>query len=174
MVRAARRCKGRRWRDTVGFVFVGEDVNAEGCESSPTGSGSGKDLEFGEDEADAAYDVVGGGLVGGEGKKLHGKVAGVGTEDKTAFVEVDEAEQERGAAADSVERGLVRAIRREGVVVTVEDGDGSWCEERVHGGGLLCVGTDGEEALPVRIFGGRASAVVVEARGGDVDGFDDG
>ena len=48
-------------------------------------------LEFGEDEADAAYDVVGWGFVGGEGEELDGEVAGVGAEDETAFVEVDEA-----------------------------------------------------------------------------------
>ena len=58
--------------------------------------------------------------------------------------------------------------------MAVEDSDGSGGEERIHRGGLLGVGADGEEALPVRVFGGRAGAVVVEARGGDVEGFDDG
>jgi len=112
--------------------------------------------------------------VSSEGEKLHGKVAGVGAEDETALVEVDEPEQKRGTAADCVERGLMRTIGGEGVVVTIKDGDSSRGEEGVHSGGLLGVGTDGEEALPVRIFGGRASAVVMETRGGDVDGFDDG
>jgi hypothetical protein len=74
-------------------------------------------LEFGEDEADAAYDVVGWGFVGGEGKELDGEVAGVGAEDETAFVEVDETEEESGAAADSVKSGLVGAVGGEGVVV---------------------------------------------------------
>jgi hypothetical protein len=32
-------------------------------------------LEFGEDEADAADDVVGGSFVGGKGKELDGEVA---------------------------------------------------------------------------------------------------
>ena len=82
-------------------------------------------LEFGEDEADAAYDVVGWGFVGGEGEELDGEVAGVGAEDETAFVEVDEAEEEGGAAADGVEGGLMGAVGGEGVVVAVEDGDGS-------------------------------------------------
>lgn len=129
-------------------------------------------LEFGEDEADAAYDVVGWGLVRGEGKELDGEMAGVGAEDEAAFVEVDVAEQEGGTAADGVERGLVGAVGGEGVVVAVEDADGSGAEERVHGGGLLGVSTDGEEALPVGVFGGGAGAVVVEARGGDLEGFD--
>ena len=44
----------------------------------------------------------------------------------------------------------------------------------MHGGGLLGVGADGEEALPVSVGGGGAGAVVVEAGGGDLDGFDDG
>ena len=112
--------------------------------------------------------------MGGEGEELDGEVAGVGAEDETAFVEVDEAEEERGAATDSVESGLVGAVGREGVVVSVEDGDGSRGDEGVHGGGLLGVGTDGEEALPVDVAGGGTGAVVVQAGGGDLDGFDDG
>jgi hypothetical protein len=105
---------------------------------------------------------------------LDGEVPGVGAEDESAFVEVDEAEEKGGAAADGVERGLMGAVRGEGVVVAVEDGDGSGRDEGIHGGGLLAVGTDGDEALPVGVFGGGAGAVVVEARGGDLDGFDDG
>ena len=107
------------------------------------------DLEFGEDEADAAYDVVGWGFVGGQGEQLDGEVAGVRAEDKTAFVEVDEAEKESGSAADGVEVGLVGAAGSQGVVGTVEDGDGSWRDEGFHGGGLLGVDADGDEALPV-------------------------
>jgi hypothetical protein len=109
-----------------------------------------------------------------EGQELNGEVADVGAEDEAAFVEVDEAEEEAGAAADGVEIGLVGAVGGEGVVVTVEDGDGSGGDERVHGGGLLGVGTDGEEALPLGVTGCGSGAVVVEAGGGDVDGFDDG
>jgi len=105
---------------------------------------------------------------------LHGEGAGIGAEDETALVVVDETEEEGAAAADGVERGLVRAVRGEGVVVAVEDGDGSGGEEGVHGGGLLGVGADGEEALPVGVAGGGAGAVVVQAGGGDLDGFDDG
>ena len=67
-------------------------------------------LEFGEDEADAAYDVVGWGFVGGEGEELDGEVAGVGAEDETAFVEIDEAEEEGGSATDGVEGGLMGAV----------------------------------------------------------------
>jgi hypothetical protein len=48
-------------------------------------------LEFGEDEADAAYDVVGWGFVGGERQELDREVARVGAKDESAFVEVDEA-----------------------------------------------------------------------------------
>ncbi len=121
-------------------------------------SAQSADLEFGEDQADAAYDVVGWGFMGGQGEQLDGEVAGVRAEDETAFVEVDEAEQEGGAAANGVERGLVGAVGGEGVVVAIEDGDGSRSDEWVHGGGLLCVGTDAEEALPVgRVWwrGGR-------------------
>ncbi len=105
---------------------------------------------------------------------MDGEVAGVGAEDETAFVEVDEAEEECGAAADGVERRLMRAIGSEGVVVAVEDGDGSGGDEGIHGGGLLGVGADGEEALPVGVSGGGAGAVVVQAGGRDLDGFDDG
>jgi hypothetical protein len=133
-----------------------------------------EDLEFGEDEADAAYDVVGWSFVGGEGEELDGKVAGPRAEDEAAFVEVDEPEKESGSAADGIEGGLVGAIGSEGVVVAVEDDDGAGGDEGVHGGGLLGVGADGEEALPVGVFGGGAGAVVVEAGGRDLDGFDDG
>jgi hypothetical protein len=110
----------------------------------------------------------------GQGKELDRKVAGVGAEDETAFVEVDEAEEESGAATDGVESGLMGSVRSEGVVVAVEDGDGSGRDEGIHGGGLLGVGADGEEALPVGVFRGGAGTVVVQAGGGDLDGFDDG
>ena len=69
------------------------------------------------------------------------------------------------------------AIGGKRVVVAVEDGDGAGGDEGVHGGGLLGVGADGEEALPVRVGGGGADAVgeiAVQAGGGDLDGFDDG
>ena len=109
-------------------------------------------LEFGEDEADAAYEVVGRGFVGGERDELDRKAAGVRAEDEAALIEVDEAEEESGAAADSVERRLVGAVGSKGVVVPIEHGDGSGADEWVHGGGLLGVGADGEEALPVSVF----------------------
>jgi len=134
-------------------------------------------LEFGEDQADAAYDVVGWGFVVGEGKELDGEVAGPGAEDETALVEVDVAEEEGGAATNGVESGLVGAVGCEGVVMAVEDCDGAGRDEGVHGGGLLGVGADGEEALPVGLGGGGTDAVgviAVEAGGGDGDGFDDG
>jgi len=130
-----------------------------------------RDSELGEDEADAAYEVVGWGGVCGQRQELDGEGAGVGAEDETALVVVDEAEEEGTAAADGVEGGLVGAVGGEGVVVTVE---GSGGEEGFHGGGLLGVGADGEEALPVGVTSGGAGAIVVEAGGGDLDGFDDG
>lgn len=133
--------------------------------------------ELGEDKADAADDVVGWGFVSGKGEKLDGEVAGVGAKDETTFVEVDEAQEESGAPADGVERGLVGAIRSERVVVTVENGDGSGRDEWVHGGGLLGVCADGEEALPMGVRGGGADAIgviAVETGGGDLDCFDDG
>jgi hypothetical protein len=135
---------------------------------------TGTNLELGEDQADATDEVVGGRGVGGEWEELHGKGAGVGAEDETGLVEVDEAEEESAAAADGVERGLMGSVGGEGVVVAVENGDGAGCEERFHGGGLLGVGADGEEALPVGVASGGAGAVVVQAGGGDLDGFDDG
>ena len=131
-------------------------------------------LEFGEDETDAADQVVGGGGVGREGEELHGEGAGVGAEDETTLVVVDEAQEESAAAADGVERGLVGAVGGQGVVVAVEHGDGSGGEEGFHGGGLLGVGANGQKALPVGVAGGRAGAIVVEARGRDLNGFDDG
>jgi hypothetical protein len=112
--------------------------------------------------------------VGAEGQELNGEVAGVGAEDETAFVEVDKTQEESGSATDGVESGLVGAVRGEGVVVAIENGDGAGGKERVHGGGLLGVGADGEKALPMGVFGGGAGAIVVKARGGDLDGFDDG
>jgi hypothetical protein len=112
--------------------------------------------------------------VGGEGQELDGEFAGPGTEDEAAFVEVDEAEEESGSAADGVEGWLVGTVGGEGVVVAIEDGDGSGSDEGLHGGGLLGVGTDGEEAMPMSVFGGGAGAVVVEAGGGDLEGLDDG
>jgi hypothetical protein len=71
----------------------------------------------------------------------------------------------------------VGAVGGEGVVVAIEDGDGAGGDEGVHGGGLLGIGADGEEALPVGVPGRGADAVgviAVEAGGGDLDGFDDG
>jgi hypothetical protein len=115
--------------------------------------------------------------VDGQGEELDGEGSGVGAEDKATFVEVHEAEEEGGSAADGVEGGLVGPVGGEGVVVAVEDGDGSGDEEGVHCGGLLGVGADGEEALPVGVGGGGTDAVgvvAVEAGGGDLDGFNDG
>jgi hypothetical protein len=86
-------------------------------------------LEFGEDQADAADDVVGGSFVGGEGEELDGEIAGPGSEDETAFVEVDEAEEEGGAATNGVEGGLVGSVGGEGVVVAIEDSDGAGGDE---------------------------------------------
>ena len=74
------------------------------------GSVSGLRSNFGEDEADSADDVVGWSFVGGEGEKLDGEVAGVGAEDEAAFVEVDEAKEEGGAATDGVEGGLMGPV----------------------------------------------------------------
>jgi len=91
--------------------------------------------------------------VGGEGEELDGEVAGIRAEDEAAFVEVDEAEEEGGAAADGVEGGLVHAVGGEGVVMAVEDSDGAGRDEGIHGGGLLGVGADGEEALPLGVGG---------------------
>jgi hypothetical protein len=48
---------------------------------------------------------------------LDGEGTGVWAEDETALVEVDEAEEECAAAADSVERGLVGAVRSQRVIV---------------------------------------------------------
>ena len=69
------------------------------------------------------------------------------------------------------------AVGGERVVVAVEDGDSARGDEGGHGGGLLGVGADGEEALPLGVGGGGADAVgviAVEPGGGDLDGFDDG
>jgi len=110
----------------------------------------------------------------GEWEELDWELAGVGAEDETAFVEIDEAEQESSSTTDGVKGGLMCAVGGERVVVAIENGDGSGGDERVHGGGLLSVGADGEEALPVGVFGGGAGTVVVQARGGDLDGFDNG
>jgi hypothetical protein len=68
----------------------------------------------------------------------------------------------------------VGAVGGQRVVVTIEDGNGAGGDERVHGGGLLGVGADAEEALPMSVFGRGAGAVVLQAGGGDLDGFDDG
>jgi hypothetical protein len=91
--------------------------------------------------------------VGGEGEELNGEVARPGAEDEAALVEVDETEEEGGSTADGVESGLVGAVGGEGVVVAIEDGDGAGGDERVHGGGLLGICPDGEEALPVGVAG---------------------
>lgn len=69
-----------------------------------------------------------------------------------AFVYLDETNEEVGTAADSVERGLLGAIGGEGVVVAIKNGDSTRQQERFHGGRLLCVGSDGEEALEGGVF----------------------
>jgi len=68
----------------------------------------------------------------------------------------------------------VGAVGSERIIVPVQHSDGIGADERVHRGGLLGVGADGEEALPVGVFGRGAGAVVLQAGGGDLDGFDDG
>lgn len=90
------------------------------------------------------------------------------------LVEVDEAEEEGGAEADGVGGGLVWAVGGERGVVTVDDDDRSLGEEGGHGGGLVGVDADGDEAMPVFAGGGGAGAIFEEARGGEGDAFDDG
>jgi hypothetical protein len=65
------------------------------------------------------------------------------------------------------------AVGGEGVVVAVEDGDGSRGDKGIHCGGLLGVGADSEEALPVGVAGGWTGAIVVQAGGRDLNCFDD-
>ena len=90
-----------------------------------------------------------------------------------AFVEIDVTEQQGGAATDGVEAALVRPVGCERGVVTVDDDDGTWGQKRLHRGGLLDIGADGDEALPVGAFAGGSGAVAVERRGRDGQGFDD-
>ena len=69
------------------------------------------------------------------------------------------------------------SVGGQGVIGAIEDGDGSRGDEGLHCGGLLGVGADGDEALPVSAGIGGADAVgviAVETRGRDVDGLDDG
>ena len=113
-------------------------------------------LKLGEDEADAADDVVGWGLVGGERQELDGEVSGVGAQDKVTLVVVDKTKGEGCTVADCVEGGLMGPVRGQGVVVAVEDGDGSGGDEGLHCSGLLGIGADGDETLPVRVLGGGA------------------
>jgi hypothetical protein len=110
--------------------------------------------------------------VGAEAEELDGELVGEGAEDKLAIVVLKEADGERGAGADGVDGALVGAVGGERVVVAVEDDDGAGSDEGLHGGGLLGVGADGDEALPVAAAGPGAGSVVVEARGGDLEGFD--
>lgn len=128
-------------------------------------------LEFAEQDADATNDVVGGVAVRSDGDKLDWEGADVWAENDAIFVEVDEAEGKRGSVADGEEGGLVGAVGGEGAVVAIEYGDGAGGENGVHGGGLLGVDADGEEALPVSAEGMGAGAVALEARGRDLDGL---
>ena len=109
----------------------------------------------------------------GEGEEHDGEILGERAKDEAAVVELDEAEGQGGSAADGVEGALVGAVGGQGLVVTVEDDEGAGGEERLHGGGLVGVGADGEEALPVGVLRGGLDPAVVKAGGGDVDGLDD-
>ncbi len=133
----------------------------------------GLGLEVGEDEADTADNEFCGGTGRWDGEEGDGKRAGVRAENEVVLVEVDEAEKERGAETDGVGGGLVGAVGGKRGVVAVEDDDGALGEEGGHGGGLLGIDADGDEAVPVFAGGGGAGAVFKEARGGEGNAFDD-
>ncbi len=96
--------------------------------------------------------------MGSEGEELDGEGHRVGAEDEAAGVEVEEAKEQCYAAADGVEGALVSPVCGEGVVVAIDDGNGSGGEERLHGGGLLGVSADGYEALQAGGFWGAVWA----------------
>lgn len=132
-----------------------------------------KTLEVGELEADAAEEEVGEGEGGGEGEELDGVLEGEGAKDEVGVVEVDVAEQEGAAATDRIEVGLGDAVGGEGDVVSVEDDEGSAGEQGCHGGGLLGVDADGDEALPLGAGGKGSGGSALKAGEGDMEGLDD-
>jgi hypothetical protein len=83
-------------------------------------------------------------------------------EDESAIVELDVPKDEASAATDGIEGLLVGPVRRQRVVVTIQYNDSPGGDHGVHGGGLLSVRSDGEEALPVYALQGGAGAIVLE------------
>ena len=57
--------------------------------------------------------------------------------------------------------------------MTIQYDDGPGGDHRIHGGSLLCICADGEEALPVCALRGWPGAIVLELGCGDVNGLND-
>lgn len=97
----------------------------------------------------------------------------MGAENEAVCLITDVAEGERVDEIDGIDvrsRGLVGS---EGVVVAVDDGDGAWPENRVHGPGLGGGETDGKKALPIAAGESAARSKLIEDSGGQVDELED-
>lgn len=127
-----------------------------------------------EDEADSANNEVRGTFLRAHGHQLHGNRHRVGSQDESIVIEIDEAEEEGRAAPHRKDIRLWRAVGRERVVMTVENGDGTGLEQRLHRGGLVVVDANGDKSLPRRCLAGGTGPVVVEQSGRDGNRLDDG
>lgn len=108
------------------------------------------------------------------GEELDGKGGGVWPKDEAVVVELGEAKTEGGAATHGVEVALAGPVEGERGVVAIEDDDSSGGDEWLHGGGLLDVCANGDEAQPELLRGRTSRAVFMEERGGDGNVFEDG
>ncbi len=68
--------------------------------------------------------------------------------DKAAGVKFEKTEVERVGCVDGVDAWGLRAIKGEGVVVPVDDGDVILTKQRFHSGCVKGIGPNGDEAVP--------------------------
>ena len=131
-------------------------------------------LELVEHQAHTTDNEIRRRVTWGDSKQLNWEGSAVGPENESIVVELGEAELKRLSAADCIEVWLVGSIESKRGVVSVEQDDGTEGYERLHGGGLLGIGADGDEPAPVLLCRGAAGAVFIENGGGYRDCFDDG
>ena len=106
-------------------------------------------LELGHNETDSTDKVVRGCFVGGDRNELYRKGDGVWPDDQAGVVQFDEAEKQRGATTNGIDIGLPGVVRRERVVVAIDDDHGAGKQERIEGCCLLRIDAERDEALPV-------------------------
>lgn len=133
-----------------------------------------RELQFANGGANAANDEVGRGLVGSEAEQFDWMIESVGAKDDAIGFVADIAKGHCVGDVHRIDVGPGRLMGHERVVVSVNDGNHSGAEGRLHWAGLGGCDAHGEETLPIAPCKSAAGAKVVQHSGGQTYELDDG